>query len=108
MAVATQLYTSQTILASLGYANPMRAAHEHAYMMLLGRLARYQLMVQQLAAPWGCSLEELRQRYELQGTEDFAADDDYIEWQWYDEAIKVVQAQLAVILKELNDVTPVH
>ena len=97
MAVATQLYTTQNILASLGYANPMRAAHEHAYMLLLGRLARYQVMIQQLASRWGCSLDELQQRYELQGAEDFAADDDYVEWQWYDNAIKVIQAQLVVI-----------
>lgn len=108
MTVATQLYTPQTILTSLGYADPMRAAHEHAYIMLLGRLARYQAMIQQLTSRWDCPLEELRERYELQGTEDFRADDDYVEWQWYDEAIKVVQAQLAVILKELNNATPVH
>jgi hypothetical protein len=65
--------------------------------ILLGRLAHYQAATQQLEARWNCTLEELRTRYTAPGSEDFAADDDYLQWQWYADAIKTVNAQLAAI-----------
>jgi hypothetical protein len=66
-------------------------------MILLGRLARYQAAVRQLEAKWDCTLEELQERYSAQGSENFAADDDYLEWQWYVDAMEAVKAQLMVI-----------
>jgi len=66
-------------------------------MILLGRLARYQVAIQQLEARWNCTLEELRVRYTAEGSEDFAADDDYLQWQWYADAIETVNTQLAAI-----------
>jgi hypothetical protein len=32
-----------------------------------------------------------------QGREDFKSNDDYLEWQWYVDAIETVKAQLAAI-----------
>jgi len=90
-------YTIEDILATLGYPDPLAAACQQARMILLGRLARYQVAVQQLEARWGCTLDELRARYTAQGSEDFAADDDYLQWQWYTDAIKTVNAQLTAI-----------
>jgi len=66
-------------------------------MILLGRLARYQAAIRQLEAKWGCTLEDLRARYIAQGSEDFEADDDYLQWQWYADAIEAINAQLAVL-----------
>jgi len=66
-------------------------------MILLGRLARYQAAIRQLEVKWGCTLEELRTRYTAQGSEDFAADDDYLQWQWYADAVETVNAQLAAL-----------
>jgi hypothetical protein len=66
-------------------------------MILLGRLARYQAHIQQLENFWDCTLDDLRIRYESQGNEDFEVDDAYLEWQWHDEAIDIVKAQLQVI-----------
>jgi len=97
MQTSTQSYTIEDVLATLGYPDPLAAARQQARMILLGRLARYQVSIQQLEARWGCTLEELRARYTAQGSEDFAADDDYLQWQWYADAIETVKTQLAAI-----------
>jgi len=89
--------TIEGILATLGYPDPLAAARQQARMILLGRLARYQAAIQQLKARRGCTLEELCARYTAQGSEDSAVDDDYLQWQWYADAIEMVNAQLAVI-----------
>jgi hypothetical protein len=97
MSTSVKSYTTESILASLGYPDPLVAARQHARMILLGRLARYQAAIQQLEAKWGCTLEELRARYTAQGSEDFEADDDYLEWQWFADAVETVNAKLAVL-----------
>lgn len=97
MQTANRSYTIEDILTDLGYPDPLAAARQQARMILLGRLARYQAAVQQSEAQWGCTLEELRARYTAQGSEDFEADDDYLQWQWYTDAIKTVEAQLTAI-----------
>jgi len=97
MAMAAKSYTVKGILASLGYSDPLVAARQHARMILLGRLARYEATIHQLEAKWGCSLEELRTRYTVFGDEDFAADDDYLQWQWYADAAETVKTQLAAL-----------
>ncbi len=91
------IYTTESILTSLGYPDPLVAARQQARMILLGRLARYQAAVQQLENRREFSLAELRERYETRNQEDFAADDNYLEWQWYSDAIEMVEAQLAVV-----------
>jgi hypothetical protein len=75
----------------------MVAARQQARMILLGRLARYQAAIQQLEVRCGCTLKELRERYTAQDSEDFTSDDDYLEWQWYADAIQIVNDQLAAI-----------
>ena len=40
-------YTTEEILTALGYPDALTAARQQARMMLLGRLARYQAVVQQ-------------------------------------------------------------
>jgi hypothetical protein len=75
----------------------MVAARQQALMILLGRKAHYQAAMQQIQARWDCTFEELRSRYEAQNTEDFEADDDYLQWRWYLEALETVEAQLAAI-----------
>jgi hypothetical protein len=90
-------YTAEDVFTSLGYPNPMDAARQQARMILLGHLARYQAEVQQLESKWGCTLKDLRARYTVIGHEDFQADDDYLQWQWYVDAIEAVNAQLAAI-----------
>ncbi len=90
-------YTTERILASLGYPDPLDAARQHARMILLGRQARYQAIIRQLEAKWGCTLEALRSRYYQLGQEDFAADDDYLQWQWYVDASAQIEEQLAAL-----------
>ncbi len=90
-------YTTESVLTSLGYPDPLVAARQHARMMLLGRLARYQAAIRELEVKWGGTLEDLRARYTAQGSEDFEADDDYLQWQWCADAVETVNAQLAVI-----------
>lgn len=90
----THTYTTEEVLKSLGYSDPLVAARQQARMILLGRLSRYETAVQQLKTEWDCSLDELKTRYQTEGNEDSAADDAYIEWQWYAEAIETIKAQL--------------
>jgi hypothetical protein len=97
MSTSVKSYTTESILASLGYPDPLVAARQHARMILLGRLARYQAAIRQLEVKWGCTLEELRARYTAQGSENFAADDDYLQWQWYTDTVETVNAQLAAL-----------
>jgi len=97
MDISVKSYTTESILATLGYSDPLVAARQHARMILLGRLARYQAVIRQLEVKWGCTLEDLRARYIAQGSEDFEADDDYLQWQWYADAMEAINAQLAVI-----------
>jgi len=91
------VYTTEKVLASLGYADPMDAARHQARMILLGRRARYEARIRSLASKWGCSVSDMRARYELQGQEDFEADDDYVQWQWYVDALSVLDAQIAAL-----------
>jgi hypothetical protein len=97
MSISVKSYTTESILASLGYPDPLVAARQHARLILLGRLDRYQAAIQQLEAKWGRTLEELRARYTAQGSEDFEADDDYLQWRWYADAVETVNAQLAAL-----------
>ena len=97
MSTSVKSYTTESILASLGYPDPLVAARQHARMILLGRLARYQAAIRQLEVKWGCTQKDLRARYTAQGSEDFAAADDYLQWQWYADAVEAINAQLAVI-----------
>ncbi len=100
MHTTTTYYTTEGILVALGYPNPLAAARQQARMMLLGRLARYQAMIKQLETRWGCTVDEMRMRYETSGQETFTQDDDYLEWQWYADAVETVQAQLDSIAVE--------
>jgi hypothetical protein len=77
----------------------MSAARQQARMILLGRRAQYQATIQEIQARWACSLKELQARYEVEGAENFEADDDYLQWQWYENAIETIDAQLAAIAK---------
>jgi hypothetical protein len=97
MDISVKSYTTESVLAALGYPDPLVAARQHARMILLGRLARYQAAIRQLEAKWGCTLEDLGARYTAQGSEDFEADDDYLQWQWYADAVETINAQLAAI-----------
>ena len=99
-------YTIEDILATLGYPDPLAAARQQARMILLGRLARYQAAIQQLEVRWGCTLKEARAYYTAQGSEDFAADDDYLQWQWYADAIETVNAKLAAVSARCKRLTP--
>jgi len=93
----TTAYTTEKILANLGYPDPLVAARQQARMILLGRQARYQAVLRELETRWGCTLDELRGRYLAPGREDFAADDDYMQWQWYADAAQAVEAQLTTV-----------
>ncbi len=97
MNTTVKSYTTESILATLGYPNPLTAARQHARMILLGRLARYQAAIRELEAKWDCTLEDLRARYTAHGSEDFEADDDYLQWQWYADAVETVSAKLVAI-----------
>ena len=97
MPAVTQPYTTERILASLGYPDPIAAARQQARMILLGRRSRYQAEIRKMESKWGCTLEEMRQRYQAHDNEDFEVDDDYVQWQWYADAIKTIDAQLAVL-----------
>ncbi len=99
MQPATRPYTTERILTSLGYPDPMVAARQQARMILLGRRSRYQAELQRIETRWGLTLEEMRQRYTAQDSEDIDTDDDYVQWQWYADAIKMIDAQLAVLAK---------
>ena len=90
-------YTAESVFESLGYPDPMTAARQQARMILLGRLAHYQAAVRQLEKKWGLTLEQMQQKYEQEGEEDFEADDDYLQWQWCDDAIQAIQAQLEAL-----------
>jgi hypothetical protein len=92
-------YTVEGILSSLGFHDPMNAARQHARMILLGKLARYQATIQQFEAKWNCTLEVMAQHYNTPGQEDFAADDDYLEWQWYSDAVKTINEQIESLKK---------
>lgn len=97
MLATPHTYRIDQILSDLGYPDPLQAACQHARMILIGRLARYEAAMQQLASRWPEGIEDLQNLYERQGHEDFAADDAYLEWKWYAEAVEAVQAQLAIL-----------
>jgi len=97
MSTATQTYTTRSILASLGYSDPMAAARQQGRMILLGRRAHYQAEIRRLEKKWGRTLAEMRAGYEAPGSEDFAADDDYVQWQWLTDAVEAINAQLTVL-----------
>ena len=99
MPVMTTHYTTESILTALGYPDPLDAARQQGRMILLGRLARYEALVQQLERKWGRTLGEMRTRYAVAGEEDSASDDDYLDWQWYTDAIAAIQGQLHALVE---------
>jgi hypothetical protein len=94
---ASTHYTVDSILKSLGYVDPMMAARQQARMILLGKKARYQAEIQQLESRWGLSLSQMLKKYQQKGEEDFTTDDDYIQWQWYTDAVTAIDSQLEVL-----------
>ena len=93
MHTSVRSYTTESVLATLGYPDPLVAARQHARMILLGRLARYQAAIRQLEVEWGCTLEDLRARYTAQGnasSQDWSAER-------YADAVETVNAQLTAI-----------
>lgn len=92
-------HTTESVLAGLGYSDPLEAARQHARMILLGRLAHYQTLIAQFESRWGCSLEEMRRKYQLAGEENFASDDAYLDWQCYVDLANSIQQQLDVLHK---------
>ena len=90
-------YTVESVLTSLGYPDPLVAAREHARIILLGRQSRYEAALRQLEVKWGCTLEALRARYLARDIEDYGADDDYLQWQWYADAAGTIEAQLTTL-----------
>jgi hypothetical protein len=92
-----QTYTTESILAALGYPDPLVAARQQARMILLGRMARYQAAIRQIESLRGEHLAELRAHYVAKNREDFAADEAYLDWQWYQDAIEAVETQLAIL-----------
>ncbi len=97
MGIQVKSYTTESVLTSPGYPDPLAAARQQARMILLGRRSRYQAAIQQFEAQWGCTLGEMRTRYTAEGSEDLADDDDYLRWQWYSDALEIVKNQLDVI-----------
>lgn len=97
MQTATTSFSTEGILVTLGYPDPLAAARQQARVMLLGRLARFQAAVQQYELTWDCTLENMQQKYQMVGQEDSEVDDAYLDWQWYADALDTVQAQLAAI-----------
>ena len=89
--------TMESVLSSLGYTDPMDAARQQARMLLLGRLSRYEVIIQQIESRQEKDFEDLHRSYEAQGSENWVADDDYLTWQWYRDAIESVKAQLATL-----------
>lgn len=94
---ASTHYTVDNILKSLGYVDPMMAARQQARMILLGKKTRYQVEILQLESKWGLSLTQMQQKHQRVSVEDFTADDDYIQWQWYVDAVAVIDEQLKVL-----------
>jgi hypothetical protein len=90
-------HTTETVLKSLGYADPMDAARQQARMILLGRLAHYRSAIQQIERKWNRSFAEMRQQYEALGQENIELDDDFVAWEWYSSAIAQVESQLSAI-----------
>lgn len=94
---ASTHYKVDSILKSLGYADPMMAARQQARMILLGRQARHQAEIQQLESKWGASLIQMKEKYETVSVEDFDADDDYLRWQWNFDKLKAIETQLEIL-----------
>ncbi|MFZ1753890.1 MAG: hypothetical protein WBO46_18425 [Caldilineaceae bacterium] len=97
METTVKPYTTESVLSALGYSDPLVAARQQARMILLGRRSRYETAIQQLEAQWGCTLGEMRADYTAEGNEDFAVDDAYLQWQWYADALEIVNGQLTAI-----------
>lgn len=64
-------YTTESILAALGYPDPLTAARQQARMILLGRLARYQAEIRHVENQRGENLAELRAHYIAKNQELF-------------------------------------
>ena len=100
MQALTDTTPSEKIIRSLGYDDPMDAARQQARMILLGRRARYEAEIKKLEGKWQSSLDEMRSRYQAVGDENFELDDDFLTWQWYEDAIERIDSQLAVLSGE--------
>ena len=100
MQTDSKTYTTQGILESLGFSDPMEAARQQARMILLGRRAHYESEMKRLEKKWGKSLEEMRKGYLEPGSENASLDDDYLTWQWYADAKSIIDEQLAVLMGE--------
>lgn len=99
MSAQVKSYTTENVLTSLGYKDALTAARQQARMLLLGRKAHYEASIQQIEARWECPMEELRHQYEVIESEHFEADDDYLQWRWYQDALETVKDQLKSVAR---------
>jgi gluconate kinase len=97
MSAHVKSYTAESVLTSLGYEDALTAARQQVQMLLLGRKAHYEASIQQIQARWEHPMEELRSQYEALNVESFEADDDYLQWRWYQDALETVEAQLQAV-----------
>ena len=95
MQTSAKSYTTGSVLAALGYPDPLVAARQQARMIPLGRLARYQAAIQQLESQWERSCALVTQ---LRGAKILQPMMTICSGEWSNECRRLCQRRLWAII----------
>jgi hypothetical protein len=85
-------------LAAGGFASVAAAAWEVSLTVALSKVSSYERECASFRHKYGQSLEALRARVEgMQGSEDFAIEDDLVDWEFAERALHVWQKRVEIL-----------
>jgi hypothetical protein len=86
--------TSEAILSQFGYKDLKSFVKRHASLLLLARIEKYESEVKQFEERYRTNFEALRNKIEqVEGHEDFAMEDDLLDWRFAVEALDRLRKQ---------------
>lgn len=82
-----QVYeTIRFVAVNAGMKDEADFLRQSAYWVILGKLAKYESEIHSFEAKYACTFEEFENRLRRQDeTEDFEAEDDYLDWKYAHE-----------------------
>ena len=90
--------TMTQVLSVGGFTTPETAAWEVSLTVALAKLSQYERECASFRHKYGEPLEDLKERVEkTMRTEDFAVEDDLVDWEFADQALTLWQGRVEVL-----------
>ena len=97
-----QVYeTIRAVALDAGTKDEIDFLRQSAYWVILGKLAKYEAEMRQFESKYACTFEEFENRLHSQDdTEDFEAEDDYLDWRYTTELYHLWVARKEILERD--------